>query len=104
MENLNPGKYAPSIAKCLYNLGDLCAENGWTDSEALLLESLEIRKKLADQKPESFLPELAGTYLSLGKLYWYQAEKIAEKMNTRSQVSKDSAIKIQQISCNRRHC
>ncbi|SHF96130.1 Tetratricopeptide repeat-containing protein [Bacteroides faecichinchillae] len=91
LEKLNPGKYAPSIAKCLYNLGDLCAENGWTDSEALLLESLEIRKKLADQKPESYLPELAGTYLSLGKLYWYQAEKIAERLNTCSQGAKESA-------------
>ncbi|MDD3036709.1 hypothetical protein [Bacteroides sp.] len=87
LEELNAGKYTPSIAQCLYNLGDLCAENGWTDSESLLLESLEIRKGLADRKPEIYLPELADTYLTLGKFYWYQAERIAEKMEAGSQTS-----------------
>lgn len=90
LEELNAGKYTSNIAQCLYNLGDLCAENGWTDSESLLLESLEIRKGLADRKPEIYLPELANTYLTLGKLYWYQADKIAEKMETVSPLSEDS--------------
>ena len=79
-------KYKPDIATCLNHLGNLYVDNDWKESELYLLESLNIRKELADKKPQIYLPEVASTYSSLGKNYWYKAERLFEKMSSQGDI------------------
>lgn len=81
----NPSKYASKVADCYHNLGNLRTDNDWGDGETSLLKALEIRNKLAETKPEIYLPEVASTLRSLGWYYQNQALKI-EKQKDKAKV------------------
>ena len=90
LNNEDKNKYKPDIATCLYHLGNLYVDNDWKESEVYLLESLNIRKIMADDKPQIYLPEVASTYSSLGKNYWYKSERLFEKMSSRENILDES--------------
>jgi len=66
----NPYKYYPYVAETLHSIGNNYAfKEDLIEAENHLSEALDIKKKLADQKPEAFDITLANTYRYLGELY-----------------------------------
>lgn len=75
----NPRKYRPLVAACQNNLAVSHLQlEGYDKAATHYKKTLEEYQWLCQEKPETFLPYLAGTYSSLGILY-------ADKMNRYSE-------------------
>jgi tetratricopeptide (TPR) repeat protein len=67
----NPKVYEPFIAKSQNNLGDLYLnKNDLDKARTALMESLKLRKHLAENNPDVYEPDLAKTLNNLGNLYY----------------------------------
>ena len=61
---------APTRAKTLNNLGNLQSDkNEFEDALKSYKEALEIRRKLAQANPQSYLPDVAMTLINLSFFY-----------------------------------